>query len=154
MKKSHALGVVLSQRSLQRVKAMKPHCSKMLLNEQMQGLASFEDVPDSANRKCKIICTMGPNCWDVDMLVKLIDQGMDVCRLNFSHGDHEGDEDAQDLDDDDDEEVRALLFQLPFVFGNSSFAMDGALPSKGGELKRATNFLLVTSPSLSPALPP
>jgi len=44
---------------------------------------------DSMNRKCKIICTMGPCCWDVDMLVKLIDCGMNVCRLNFSHGDHE-----------------------------------------------------------------
>eukprot|EP00442_Polarella_glacialis_P039630 CAMPEP_0115095508 /NCGR_PEP_ID=MMETSP0227-20121206/29086_1 /TAXON_ID=89957 /ORGANISM="Polarella glacialis, Strain CCMP 1383" /LENGTH=200 /DNA_ID=CAMNT_0002488897 /DNA_START=27 /DNA_END=625 /DNA_ORIENTATION=- len=45
---------------------------------------------DSFNRKCKVICTMGPCCWDVDMLVKLIDCGMNVCRLNFSHGDHEG----------------------------------------------------------------
>merc|ERR1740127_75322 len=44
---------------------------------------------DSYNRKCKIICTMGPCCWDVDMLVKLIDCGMNICRLNFSHGDHE-----------------------------------------------------------------
>merc|ERR550537_1052147 len=44
---------------------------------------------DSHNRKCKIICTMGPCCWDVDMLVKLIDCGMNICRLNFSHGDHE-----------------------------------------------------------------
>ncbi|OLP95698.1 Pyruvate kinase [Symbiodinium microadriaticum] len=58
--------------------------------------------PDTFNRKCKIICTMGPCCWDVDMLTKLIDacsaflgfdnlsdQGMNIARLNFSHGDHE-----------------------------------------------------------------
>merc|ERR1719329_825130 len=32
---------------------------------------------------------MGPSCWDVDMLVQLIDCGMNVARLNFSHGDHE-----------------------------------------------------------------
>merc|ERR1712137_961395 len=31
----------------------------------------------------------GPSCWDVEMIVKLIDAGMNVCRLNFSHGDHE-----------------------------------------------------------------
>jgi len=32
---------------------------------------------------------MGPSCWDVEMLVQLIDAGMNVARLNFSHGDHE-----------------------------------------------------------------
>eukprot|EP00930_Biecheleria_cincta_P033617 TRINITY_DN2329_c0_g1_i1.p1 TRINITY_DN2329_c0_g1~~TRINITY_DN2329_c0_g1_i1.p1 ORF type:complete len:536 (-),score=119.17 TRINITY_DN2329_c0_g1_i1:177-1706(-) len=48
-----------------------------------------QDTPDTPNRKCKIICTMGPCCWDVDMLVKLFDCGLNVCRLNFSHGDHE-----------------------------------------------------------------
>eukprot|EP00435_Cladocopium_sp_Y103_P045042 s2083_g12.t2 len=47
-------------------------------------------APDHFSRKCKIICTMGPACWDTDMLVKLIDQGMNIARLNFSHGDHEG----------------------------------------------------------------
>jgi pyruvate kinase len=33
---------------------------------------------------------MGPCCWDVDMLVKLYSAGLNICRLNFSHGDHEG----------------------------------------------------------------
>lgn len=47
----------------------------------------FETI-DLKQRKTKIICTMGPSCWDVEMLVKMLDQGMDVCRLNFSHGDH------------------------------------------------------------------
>nr|XP_027202869.1 pyruvate kinase-like [Dermatophagoides pteronyssinus] len=39
-------------------------------------------------RKTKIVCTLGPACWDVDKLVDMIDAGMDVCRFNFSHGDH------------------------------------------------------------------
>ncbi len=38
--------------------------------------------------KTKVICTLGPSSWDVDMIVKLIDAGMNVARLNFSHGDH------------------------------------------------------------------
>mmetsp|Transcript_13239 Transcript_13239/g.22002 ORF Transcript_13239/g.22002 Transcript_13239/m.22002 type:complete len:499 (+) Transcript_13239:57-1553(+) len=40
-------------------------------------------------KKTKIFCTMGPKCWDVPTLLELIDAGMNVARLNFSHGDHE-----------------------------------------------------------------
>ena len=40
-------------------------------------------------KKTKIICTMGPNSNDRELMRKLIQNGMDIARFNFSHGDHE-----------------------------------------------------------------
>ena len=40
-------------------------------------------------RKTKILCTMGPQCWSEEGIASLLDAGMDIARLNFSHGDHE-----------------------------------------------------------------
>jgi pyruvate kinase len=37
--------------------------------------------------RTKIVATMGPACGDVEMLYSLFQAGVDVCRLNFSHGD-------------------------------------------------------------------
>jgi pyruvate kinase len=42
-----------------------------------------------AIRRAKLVCTLGPACDSLDGLKSLIDAGMDVARLNFSHGTHE-----------------------------------------------------------------
>ncbi|MEF9941348.1 MAG: pyruvate kinase [Lachnospiraceae bacterium] len=39
-------------------------------------------------KKTKIICTMGPNANDIALMRKLVNNGMDIARFNFSHGDH------------------------------------------------------------------
>ncbi len=40
-------------------------------------------------KKTKIICTMGPATEQHDILADMMKAGMNVCRLNFSHGSHE-----------------------------------------------------------------
>ena len=41
------------------------------------------------NRKTKIICTIGPVSESKEMMTKLVENGMNIIRLNFSHGDYE-----------------------------------------------------------------
>ena len=48
-------------------------------------------------KKTKVVCTMGPNTNDRELMRKLIQNGMDVARFNFSHGDHEEHKGRMDL---------------------------------------------------------
>ena len=48
-------------------------------------------------KRTKIICTMGPNTDNEELMRKLMKAGMDIARFNFSHGDHEEQKARMDL---------------------------------------------------------
>ncbi|MDQ1701654.1 MAG: pyruvate kinase, partial [Frankiaceae bacterium] len=41
------------------------------------------------SRRAKIVCTLGPATISAERIRALVDAGMDVARLNLSHGTHE-----------------------------------------------------------------
>jgi len=61
----------------------------------------------------KIVCTIGPASENYEVLTSMAKAGMNVARLNFSHGDHEGHERKLDLirqiERDMDVPIAALL---------------------------------------------
>lgn len=48
-------------------------------------------------RKTKIVCTLGPASSNEETLRKMMKNGMNVARLNFSHGTHEGHKKTVDM---------------------------------------------------------
>ncbi len=40
-------------------------------------------------KKTKIVATLGPASWDKEIIRKMVRAGLNVARINFSHGDHE-----------------------------------------------------------------
>ena len=65
------------------------HSSEYLLNQSK----STSNVP----RKTKVVCTIGPSTSTREMIWKLAEAGMNVARLNMSHGDHASHQKTIDL---------------------------------------------------------
>ncbi|XP_071687035.1 pyruvate kinase isozyme G, chloroplastic-like [Rutidosis leptorrhynchoides] len=54
-------------------------------------------ISPDAQRKTKIVCTIGPSTSSREMIWKLAETGMNVARLNMSHGDHASHQKTIDL---------------------------------------------------------
>ncbi len=72
-------------------------------------------------KKTKIICTMGPNSDNRELVKTLALNGMDIARFNFSHGDHE--------------EQKARLDMLKSVREELDLPIAALLDTKGPEIR-------------------
>ena len=102
-------------------------------------------------RNTKIVCTIGPTTSEPEMLVQLLDAGMDVARINFSHGDQSSHAETirniRTLAADRDHPV-AILGDL-----QGPKLRVGALPEAGVQLQVGESVLLSTNPDTPDAIP-
>ncbi|MDY3051665.1 MAG: pyruvate kinase [Ndongobacter sp.] len=75
-------------------------------------------------KKTKIVCTIGPATENEEMLEQLVQEGMNVCRLNFSHGTHE--------------EHRKKIEMIKRVRNRLGIPLAIALDTKGPEIRLGT----------------
>ena len=71
-------------------------CGKLAVNEHTSGspgghrhMAVSTRVDLLQNRRTKIIATLGPACSDAAMIRSLVSAGVNLFRMNMSHGDHD-----------------------------------------------------------------
>ena len=70
-------------------------------------LAELRVMENRKNQKTKIIATVGPACNTFEGIMSLVQAGVDVFRLNFSHGTHETHKEVIDI-------IQSINSQNPF----------------------------------------
>lgn len=60
-----------------------------LANISLDKISRNITADDIRKKRTHIVCTMGPAVKTAETVVELIDAGLNVCRFNFSHGDHQ-----------------------------------------------------------------
>lgn len=94
--------------------------------------------------KTKIICTIGPSSGSTKTIERLIQLGMNVARLNFSHGTHAGHKEMMDA-------IRAISYDLgkPVAIlqdlGGPKIRV-GEIREPGIQLKSGQSFVLTSRP--------
>src|SRR3569832_97724 len=80
-------------------------------------------------RRTKIVCTMGPACDSVDILKDMMNEGMNVARLNMAHGELE----------DHSDRIAKIRAAVAATGANVSILMDIKGPEiRIGKLKEAS----------------
>lgn len=88
------------------------------------------------SRRAKVICTIGPSSDSREKIFSLIRNGMDVARLNFSHGDYEGHARAIEIIREGSERYKrpvAILQDLMGVKIRVGPVRDGSITLKKGK---------------------
>ncbi len=88
-------------------------------------------------RKTKIVCTLGPAVDDLELVKQMIIEGLDVARLNFSHGTHEEQKKRVDMFKQAREEVgkaSALLLDMKGPEIRTGCFKDGSVMLENGQL--------------------
>ncbi|MCO6449418.1 MAG: pyruvate kinase [Caldilineales bacterium] len=102
-------------------------------------------------RFTKIVCTIGPASSDPSILAQLMRAGMDVARINFSHGSHADHADTirriRSISDELDRPI-AILADL-----QGPKLRVGALPNEGVQLQVGKLIPLTTDPAPNNAIP-
>ena len=87
-------------------------------------------------KRTKIVATMGPSCSSKEVLREMINSGMNVCRVNFSHGSHDDHEKVvriiRELNQDLDTNV-AILADLQGPKIRTGLMQEGGVKLEVGE---------------------
>ena len=94
------------------------------------------------NRRAKIIATLGPASSDKEKIKKLLQAGMDVARINFSHGDHKDHARVIKLLRQTAEELNRPITILQDLSGPK--IRTGQLEGGSALLEEGTRFILTT----------
>ena len=101
---------------------------------------------NNSNKRTKIVCTIGPASEDPKILTKMVKAGMNVARLNFSHGTHANHRELM-------KNIRSVAKKLnqPIAIMQDLQGPKirvGNLPEKGVMLRKGSKMILTTSTNL------
>ena len=100
-------------------------------------------------KKTKIVATLGPACYSKEVLTQMIQEGVDVCRLNFSHGSHEDHNKMINLIKEINTELNTNTAILADLQGPKIRV--GEMENNGVELIDGNEIIISTEPSIGTA---